>query len=69
MCRSVPQIEAVFTRTSASVGPIKGTATVSICKPFAACIFRNAFIVAAMSLYPSRNAQTPMLAHHIHRQP
>src|SRR6266700_1519388 len=50
MCRSVPQIEAVFTRTSTSVGPIKGTATVSICKPFAACIFRSAFIVPA--IYP-----------------
>src|SRR5712692_3054630 len=48
MCKSVPQIEAVFTRTSTSVGPIKGTATISICKPFAACIFRNAFIVAAI---------------------
>src|SRR6266581_489377 len=50
MCRSVPQIEAVFTRTSTSAGPIKGTATVSICKPFAACIFRSAFIVPA--IYP-----------------
>src|SRR6266702_2930081 len=48
MCRSVPQIEAAFTRTSASVGPIAGTATVSICKPRAGCIFRNAFIVAAI---------------------
>jgi hypothetical protein len=50
MCRSVPQIEAVFTRTNTSVGPIKGTATVSICKPLAARIFRNAFIVAAIYL-------------------
>jgi hypothetical protein len=48
MCKSVPQIDAVFTRTNASAGPIKGTATVSICKPFAACIFRNAFIAAAI---------------------
>jgi hypothetical protein len=50
MCKSVPQIEAVFTRTSTSVGPIKGTATVSICKPREARNFRNAFIVAA--IYP-----------------
>src|SRR6266481_1939689 len=48
MCKSVPQIEAVFTRTSTSVGPTKGTATVSICKPLEARIFRNAFIVPAI---------------------
>src|SRR2546428_7534463 len=50
MCKSVPQIEAVFTRTSTSVGPIAGTATVSISRPRAACIFRNAFIVVAILL-------------------
>src|SRR5438309_33805 len=48
MCKSVPQMEAVFTRTSTSVGPIKGTATVSICRPFAARTFRSAFIVATI---------------------
>src|SRR5713226_1444756 len=59
MCKSVPQIEAVFTRTSTSVGPIKGTATVSICRPLAACIFRNAFIVPAIYLDScSRNARS-----------
>src|SRR6267378_7880490 len=62
MCKSVPQIEAVFTRTSTSVGPFSGTATVSICKPFEARIFRNAFIVAAIYLVPRWNAQSPMLA-------
>src|SRR5882724_12901640 len=65
MCRSVPQIEAVFTRTSTSVGPVAGTATVSICRPFAACIFRNAFIVVAIysSLVQRANpdASTPFL--------
>src|SRR5882672_330095 len=64
MCRSVPQIEAVFTRTSTSVGPIDGTATVSICKPLPACIFRNAFIVVAIysSLVQRANpdASTPV---------
>src|SRR5689334_4243743 len=58
MCRSVPQIEAVLTRTSTSVGPIKGTPTVSICKPFAARTFRNAFIVAGIYLFP-RLTQEP----------
>src|SRR5690348_9655414 len=48
MCRSVPQMEAAFTRTSTSVGPIPGTATESICKPRAGCIFRNAFIVVVI---------------------
>src|SRR5215472_4372866 len=48
MCRSVPQIDAAFTRTSTSVGPTAGTATVSICNPRAGCIFRNAFIVVAI---------------------
>src|SRR5713226_9034858 len=66
MCRSVPQIEAVFTRTSASVGPIAGTTTVSICKPRAGCSFRNAFIVAAIYSCFSRSARKyTMLAHHV----
>jgi hypothetical protein len=58
MCKSVPQIETVFTRTSTSVGPIKGTATVSICKPLEARIFRNAFIVPAIYLVP-RSTRNP----------
>jgi hypothetical protein len=58
MCKSVPQIEAVFTRTSTSVGPINGTATVSICKPLEARIFRNAFIVAAIYFVP-RSTHNP----------
>src|SRR6266568_6107646 len=63
MCRSVPQIEAAFTRTSTSVGPIAGIATVSICKPFAGCIFRNAFIVAAIYTGPRSTHKPSMLAH------
>src|SRR5579862_2570298 len=51
MCKSVPQIEAVFTRTSTSAGPIDGTATVSIANPFAACTFRSAFIVVAILVW------------------
>src|SRR2546422_3116489 len=66
MCWSVPQIEAVFTRTSASVGPIAGTATVSICKPRAGCSFRNPFIVAAIYARFSRSTRkSTMLAHHV----
>src|ERR1700693_104863 len=48
MCRSVPQIEVALTRTSTSTGPIVGTGTVSIARPFAACVFRSAFMVAGM---------------------
>src|SRR5208283_6219715 len=33
MCRSVPQIEAVLTRTSTSAGPTEGIATVSSERP------------------------------------
>src|SRR6266403_5136773 len=78
MCKSVPQIEAVFTRTSTSAGPIAGTATVSICRPFEARIFRNAFMVVAILLSclcrarllrraalgaAGASTQFPMLAH------
>src|SRR5216117_3290331 len=63
MCRSVPQIEAAFTRTSTSVDPISGTATVSICKPRVGCIFRNAFIVAAIYSGPRSTHRLRMLAH------
>src|SRR5580692_2912113 len=48
MCRSVPQIEVALTLTSTSAGPIVGTGTVSIASPFAACVFRSAFMVAGM---------------------
>src|SRR2546430_17713469 len=48
MCKSVPQIDAAFTRTSTSVGPIAGTCAGSIESPRAACIFRNAFIVVVI---------------------
>src|SRR5580704_17314040 len=48
MCRSVPQIEVALTLTSTSAGPIVGTGTVSIASPFAACVFRSAFMVASM---------------------
>src|SRR5208282_857133 len=47
MCRSVPQIEAARTRTSASVGPIAGTATDSSSAPRCGRTLRRAFIVAA----------------------
>src|SRR5438270_14070582 len=62
MCRSVPQIDAAFTRTSTSVGPIAGTATVSICKPRAGCIFRNAFMVDAIYSGPRPTHKVSMLA-------
>jgi hypothetical protein len=45
MCKSVPQIEAVRTRTSTSAGPIDGTGAFSKESPRAACILRKAFIV------------------------
>jgi hypothetical protein len=45
----VPQIDAAFTRTSTSPGPIDGTATVSIDRPFAVAVFRKACIVAAIN--------------------
>src|SRR6267154_3820991 len=48
MCKSVPQIEAVRTRTSTSAAPIKGTDAVSNESPRAACILRKAFIVDGM---------------------
>src|SRR5215475_424799 len=50
MCRSVPQIEVAFTRTSTSVGPMVGTGTFSSCRPFPACVFRNAFMVAGIQV-------------------
>src|SRR5579859_3557308 len=67
MCKSVPQIEAAFTRTSTSPCPTSGTGTLSIRNPFAASIFRSAFIVAAIpassSLLPQLiNAQSQILA-------
>src|SRR5579864_2238541 len=48
MCRSVPQIDAVRTRTSTSAGPIEGTGALSSESPRAACILRKAFIVDDM---------------------
>src|SRR5215472_9687297 len=63
MYRSVPQMEAAFTHTSTSVGPIAGTATVSNCKPRAGCIFRNAFIVAAIYPGPRPTHKPSMLTH------
>src|SRR5712675_1339699 len=48
MCKSVPQIEAVRTRTNTSPGPIDGTGAFSKESPRAACILRKAFIVDGM---------------------
>src|SRR5215472_4164441 len=56
-------MEAAFTHTSTSVGPVAGTATVSICKPRAGCIFRNAFIVAAIYSGPRPRPKPSMLTH------
>src|ERR1700675_1157940 len=68
MCKSVPQIEAAFTRTSTSPCPTSGTGTLSIRNPRAASIFRSAFIVAAIPASSSLrhqllNAQSQILAH------
>src|SRR6266852_2193925 len=41
-------MDAAFTRTSASPGPITGTGTVSSDNPFAALVFRSALIVVAI---------------------
>src|SRR6267143_275570 len=67
ICKSVPQIEAAFTRTNTSPCPTSGTGTLSIRNPRAASIFRSAFIVAAIpassSLLPQLiNAQSQILA-------
>src|SRR5579864_7889777 len=72
MCKSVPQIEAAFTRTSTSPCPTSGTGTLSIRNPRAASIFRSAFIVAAIPasslLLPQLiHAQSQILAHCIAR--
>src|SRR5258705_5617549 len=48
ICKSVPQIEAVRTRTKPSPGPIDGTGAFSNESPRAACILRKAFIVDGM---------------------
>src|SRR5712671_6062217 len=48
ICKSVPQIEAVRTRTNTSPGPIDGTGAFSKESPRAACILRKAFIVDGM---------------------
>src|SRR6266478_9482083 len=48
MCKSVPQIEAVRTRTNTSPGSIDGTGAFSKESPRAACILRKAFIVDGM---------------------
>src|ERR1700676_1266896 len=68
ICKSVPQIEAAFTRTSTSPCPTSGTGTLSIRNPRAASIFRSAFIVAAIPASSSLrhqllNAQSQILAH------
>src|SRR6266481_572250 len=68
MCKSVPQIEAAFTRTSTSPCPTSGTGTLSIRNPRAASIFRSAFIVAGIPESSSLrqqliNAQSQILAH------
>jgi hypothetical protein len=52
MCKSVPQMEAVFTCTKTSPAPIAGTGCVSIDNPRPACIFRSAFIVVAIYFDP-----------------
>src|SRR6266853_5468816 len=48
MCKSVPQIEAVRTRTNTSPGPIDGTGAFSKESPRGACILRKAFMVDGM---------------------
>src|SRR5262249_5063870 len=48
MCRSVPQIDAAFTRTKTSVGPIAGTVADCRESPRAGLIFRRACMVAGM---------------------
>src|SRR6266481_1830367 len=68
MCKSVPQIEAAFTRTSTSPCPTSGTGTLSIRNPRAASTFRSAFIVAAIPassslLHQLLNAQSQILAY------
>jgi hypothetical protein len=55
MCKSVPQIDAVRTRTSTSVGPIAGTLAVSKESPRAGCILRNAFMVVVIVEVKSLN--------------
>src|SRR5580658_8097981 len=52
MCKSVPQIDAVFTRTKTSAAPIAGTGALSNDNPRPALIFRKAFIVAAIYSNP-----------------
>src|SRR6185312_11655253 len=54
ICRSVPQIDAVRTRTSTSVGPIAGTTVFSSESPRAACTLRKAFIVFAIGAIRER---------------
>src|ERR1700756_1569247 len=49
MCKSVPQMEAVLTRTNTSVGPMAGTLAVSNDNPRAGCILRKAFIIVGIS--------------------
>jgi hypothetical protein len=48
MCKSVPQIDAVRTRTNTSAGPIDGTGAFSNESPRAGCILRKALIVDGM---------------------
>src|SRR5215475_4056672 len=48
ICKSVPQIDAVRTRTSTSVGPMTGTVVLSSESPRAACTLRKAFMVVVM---------------------
>jgi len=68
MCKSVPQIDAVRTRTSTSAAPIEGTGAFSNESPRAACILRKAFIVDGMenrSWWDAiGNRSTPLPARH-----
>src|SRR5438093_4260976 len=55
MCRSVPQIDAAWTRTRTSPSPGEGVGTSCNSAPGASAVFRSARIVAAIvdpSLHP-----------------
>src|SRR5260370_33555225 len=64
MCRSVPQIDAVRTRTSTSAGPIDGTGAFSNERPRAGCILRKAFIIEDIQ---SGSSQPIAMVAHAHR--
>src|SRR6266849_505031 len=64
MCKSVPQMDAVRTRTSTSAGPIDGTGAFSNERPRAGCILRKAFMVEDIK----RGSSQPIaMVAHAHR--